>query len=886
MGFARCLGLLSSLACWAAQAVASGSAPPRGALPDGVTPIHYSLELRASPGEPRFSGSISIDVMLAMPQPSLWLHGKDLTVSRSEVILQDGRRVAAQYAQIDAAGIARVTFADTVPAGLIRLELDYDAPVSTRGVDALALFVEGAGRYLSSQSFAIHARQILPCFDEPRFKTPFDVRIVTGERFAVVTNSAELESQPLPGGRKRVVFSRSKPLPTYLLYFGIGDFTAAVPAPLPPSAVRSNGLPLRGFAGQGKAPMLAYALRHTTDFVSALESYFGIAYPYEKLDLLAVPIYDGGMENAAAIVYGENYLLLTPQASLEQRRSYAYVHAHELAHQWFGNLVTPYWWDDLWLNESFATWMANRTVARWPQGPIFAREGQRMGIAAMDVDSRASARRLREPVRYAEDIGGRLNPLIYDKGNAILGMFEAYAGEDAFRDGVRHYLRKYAFGSVRVDDFLQAVEEGARRPGLAQAFRSFVDQPGVPLIETSWACSDGRLDVTLVQSRYRPAGSRLTPQQRWRAPVCLAYDDDGKRARSCDILAAEKQQRNFSVKACPRAVMPNAGGTGYYRFALSRERFAALTEDIEHANAAEALALEDSLAAAMAVGSVSQDAYLGAVRSMTQHPAWDVRIAPLPRLTFILDYMARGEARERLKREIEALYMPMVVAVGLDDLGAKAESSDEAALIRAAVVPFLAWKTNARELRAELARRGRAYLGFGGDGRLHPQAVSSALVAPALSEALRESGQSFFIDLLRAFRESTDFVFRDQVITALAADTRNASEVRALLLSDDLRQGDIEWLFARQAQHVENLPASWSWLERHWDELIPRLSDYQYGSIIGAMGGFCTVKDRQTVESALRERVEPLRHGARILADTLERIDLCVARRGLSLSGG
>jgi cytosol alanyl aminopeptidase len=647
-----------------ADAVAP-SAVPKGPLPQSVVPRHYRIDLTILPEQKRYSGEVRIRVFLAEPTQLIWLHGNDLAVEEAYVLDAGGRRIAARYAQVDPTGVARLSVDQKIAAGESTLVLRYDAPFRTADIDGLAKVAAGGRVYAVSELYPSDARRVFPCFDEPRFKTPFDVTITAHRKHAVITNSPELRREPVSPDLQRVTFATSKPLSTYLLTFAVGDFDVVSAQSIAASAVRDHQLPLRGVAVHGKGAKLRYALDSTAGILRELEAYFGVAYPYDKLDLITFPNYDGAMESAAAITFGENLLLMGEDASLIQKRAHAYVQAHELAHQWFGNLVTPSWWDDLWLNESFATWMGHRTTARWAPGRSFERENLHAGLSAMDIDSRSGARPLRLPMPTAADMAANRNILIYSKGNAVLAMFEGYAGETQFRRGVQLYMRRFPFSVVRADDFLQALEEGSGSPGIAPALRSFIDQPGVPLLTIDWRCEENSLVADLAQSRSLPLGSRLEAQRQWQLPVCLSFDQGAAREKRCTLLSEARRTVTFPISSCPRTVMPNAEGSGYYRFSLPSARLAALVENVDRLDAAEALALEDSLAAEVAAGRIDVAVYLAAVERFAANPAWDVSVAPLPRLTLLARYLLDDGERERARRYMLRLYEPQLRKLGL-----------------------------------------------------------------------------------------------------------------------------------------------------------------------------------------------------------------------------
>src|SRR5262245_61060811 len=438
-------------------------APPPGRLGHAVVPAHYSLDLAIDPSRHEFGGTIVIDVTLAEPRASIWLHGKDLQVSEAYVTDSQSRRVDATYAEKLDSGVALLSFAKILPAGATKLHFVYSAPFNT-SANALFKVVRGERAYAVTQFEAIAARQTFPSFDEPGFKTPFDIAITARKGDVVVTTTPEIGQKDLDNGSVRHIFKTTRPLPTYLIAFAVGLYDVADIGPIPPNAVRDHPLPLRGIAAAGQGKRFRYALENTAGLLSALEAYFGTPYPYEKLDLIAVPeSFGGAMENVGAITYDEYLVLMDANAPVDQRRDYATTHAHEMAHMWFGDLVTPAWWNDIWLNESFATWMQNKAAqAYWPAGE-FEREIQKGALGAMAQDSLAAARAIRQPVNTNDEANGVFDDITYDKGGGVLSMLERYVGEREFRDGVRRYLKQHADGTASAEAFIAAVAAASRR---------------------------------------------------------------------------------------------------------------------------------------------------------------------------------------------------------------------------------------------------------------------------------------------------------------------------------------------------------------------------------------------------------------------------------------
>ena len=411
--------------------------------------------------------------------------------------------------------------------------------------------------YAYTQFESIAARDAFPCFDEPGFKIPFDTTLVVPAGDEAVANTHEIERKT-EGGSLRVHFAPTLPLPSYLVAFAVGPLEI-VPAPdVPPNAVRKRPLPLRGVTTKGHGKEIAYALAHAGEILAVLEQIFGIEYPYDKLDILAVPDKGGAMENPGAVTFADELLLFDEKtAPVWQKRAYASVVAHEFAHQWVGDLVTAAWWDDIWLNEAFATWIGSKAADTWDP-KVEAKLELLEGIqGAIGADALVSARAIRQPIESNNDIENAFDSITYEKGGGVLSMFERWVGADTFQRGLHEYLSQHRFGNATADDFLSA-ESTASGKDVKTAFHTFLDQPGVPFVEAEVQCGDGGPRLHLKQSRYLPLGSTGDPNKTWQIPVCARYQT-GKDVKEACVLLADHEGDIGSRRQVPRLGVSELG---------------------------------------------------------------------------------------------------------------------------------------------------------------------------------------------------------------------------------------------------------------------------------------------------------------------------------------
>ena len=854
-------------------------------------PVHYRIALTVVPQDERFSGRTEIDVRLSEPRDFIYLHGRDLNVTSAEAVTQDGTVLTANYEQLDESGVVRLSFEDTLPAGNATLRFVYDAPFN-RALTGLYKIVDQGDSYAFSQLEPISGRRIFPSFDEPRFKTPFDLEITVRAEHEIVSNTTPLSVELLDGGMKRVVFTTTERLPTYLLVFAVGPLDIVEGPTIPANEVRDRPVPLRGITARGRGAAIRYALDNTPQIVAILERYFDTPYPFDKLDIIAAPDFRAGaMENAGAIVYRETLILMDENAPLRQLRGYAYVHAHELAHQWFGNLVTPRWWDDIWLNEAFATWMGHLATTEWFPDGEYDRDTLHDALWVMGLDSLPSARRIREPV---EDPGGIFNAfdgITYSKGAGVLAMFENFLGAGPFQDGVRLHMERFAFGTASTEDFLTSLAEGADRAEVLPAFSSFIDQPGVPVVTVRSTCEAGSGVVSLSQKPYAPFGITPPEDRRWRVPVCLraldgAADAGGAAARTCVMLDTAEAKFAFdgvcgAAPPAAAALMPNAGGQGYYRFALDGEGWRALLAAKDHLDAAEQVSVLDNLDAALRAGGAEAALLFEGLDALVPEGEWDVVDKATQILAALEDTVIEAQDRERFAQKGRELIGPRFAALGLVPRQGEAVGDQ---LQRHTTAWFLVGTAGDTALRAELAQGGRAYVASGGQDAA---GLSPDLLTDALWSAVAEGGPDFGRVVIDSIIASTNAEYRRSALFALtaaapsttAADEAFLHEVNALMLSDDLRGNETTLLMSYLLGEPERYVGTWGWIKANIEGLEERLQLNRMAGVIRRLDGTCDAALRDELEAFFTPRLDRYDGAPRALALTLQSIERCLAFR-------
>jgi alanyl aminopeptidase len=847
---------------------------PTGRLGDTVVPTHYRLELRIDPTQESFSGKVSIDARISDALDSIWLHGKDFEVD--EIVLTDaaGNRVAANYEQKHDSGISLVSLDHTVDAGTVTLDIRFRRPFET-GTNGLFRILRGEDAYAATQMEPIAARKVFPGFDEPAFKVPFDLILETRSDHVAITTTPETSTETLDDGYVRRVFDTTRPMPTYLLAFAVGPYDLVDYGTIPANAIRDRELPLRAIAARGLGDRLTYALENTDGILTELEQYFGTPYPYRKLDLIAVPGgFGGAMENIGAITYNEVLLLMDENSPISQRRSYTAVHAHELGHMWFGNLVTPEWWNDIWLNESFASWIMFKAAdAYWPDGE-FDRETQKRALNAMGNDSLAAARQIREPVDHNHSISDAFDSITYQKGGGVLAMLERYVGEDDFQAGVRLHMKRHADKTATAEDFIASVAEGSDRAEIEASFKSFIEQPGVPLLSTRLDCTDSANPQLIVsQQRYAPLGSAIDPDSgQWHVPMCIAYSTGGEERSQCALLAEVEQTIDLDADSCPSLVHPNADGAGYYRFAFDDAGWLSLIGEVSGMAPAEALALGDSLHAAFRAGKVSGDTYVAGMAALVNHDTWDVADAATNHLESITNILDTDQ-------------LPVVERAFRDIVGprfGRLPNSDDAgtALLRQRMQRFLVVTAKNQEMREPLARNAVARIGL--DGEEDPSAAPASELETILSIGVQDIGEPFFDLLLVQAQTDEDPAFRSAARGALARveDPALVRKLQEALLEGKFQGTDFLGIVFRQMARAATTELTYEWLVENYDEIIEQLPDSYRARALPALGSaFCSAERADEWQAFVQARADQLPGYERTLAQATESVRLCAALR-------
>ena len=844
---------------------------PLGQLTDAVRPLAYRIDLTVDPAQENFSGHVEIDATLKVPSTFIDLHGRGLKMSKAAATA-GGQTITGTWHEIEASGVARLVFASPLPAGPVTFAFDYQAPFGSGPAGMFRVKV-GDDWYSWTQFESIDARAAFPGFDEPGFKVPFSVTLRTKPGQMAVSNAPEL-SVTTENGLAVHRFAPTLPLPTYLVAMMVGPFVA-VESTVPATPQRASPLPVRIVTTKQNGGKIAFALEGTKGIVTHLERYFDQPFPYPKLDQITSPIMPGAMENAGADLYADAILVLDDQASTGQKRTFGMVVSHELAHQWFGDLVTPAWWDDIWLNESFANWMGFRIGDEWRPELNIKAGALAEGFTAMRTDALVAGRAIHQPIPTNAKIDEAFDSITYGKGGHVVAMIAGYMGDAKFRAGVRNYMAAHRYGNATTTDFFAAMAQASGDPRIVPAMQSFTDQQGVPLV-TFTPGAKGSFRVT--QSRYAMLGANPAAE-RWGVPLCARR---AAGAKQCQLLTAASGTVTLRGSG---ALIPNVGGTGYYRFELPARDWDQLIAMGGKLPGGEAQALADSLYASFRAGRATPAQLLAGAEQLALNPDSYASKAGMDTLEILANtgmFSPAGEAGYH--RLIERIYRPKLKAMGFTPRTAAYAGEDpEKSQTREQVVEQLALGARDPALRSQLGSAGRAYLA--GDSA----ALDPTWFGAAFSVILDQDGLAAAKQLAERGLASQDPILRPAALYSVAGsgNPEIAKWVLDGFTDPRLRRSERLGLIRTVIADKGTRELGFEWLKVHFDELANGGGGIFFtAGLPRTVAGFCSGQRADEIAALLGSKLAG-KTGALELARTIERVRSCGVlkdTRGAALS--
>ncbi|MEM7586432.1 MAG: M1 family aminopeptidase [Acidobacteriota bacterium] len=821
-------------------------------LGDDVVPTFQAIELEIDADRPDYRGEVRIELEVRRATRHFLLHSEGLTIERLALRSVQGE-VAVKH-QPENAEVLRVTAEEPLAEGAYALEIAFTNPFDTTAVSLYRMEADGVG-YVFSQFQADDAREAFPCWDEPRFKFPYQMTLKVPEAHLAITNTPALEER-VEDGWRTTVFAKTPPMPSYLLAVATG--------PLEAVEMPGLGVPGRLITVQGQSHLTQLAKEMTPPILKALEDYFGRPYPYAKLDFLALPeFWPGAMENPGAVTYADRILLVdADSASVGQRRRMAGIIGHELAHMWFGDLVTMAWWDDLWLNEAFATWMGDKAAHRvFPQFGIDVTAVER-AQGVLRQDARATTRAIRKPVDSVKNLLDGLG-LTYQKGRAVLGMFEQWLGPDVFQRGVVSYIEEHAWGNAQAADLWRALDKASGKP-VSQAMTTFFEQPGFPLIDLE-ILEDGRIQLT--QERFRNYGSK-SPAQAWQIPVTLKVSIEGDVREITVLLEASSQVVDLGG-ASPAWIYPNANSNGYYRWRLPAAQLEALAKNASSVlTPRERVGLIGNVSALLDAGSIRGDQYLGVLGELAHDPEPLVVTSMLGALQRVKTAFVPAELEDAFAGYVRRTLRPALVRFGMQQVAGEPEA---VSLVRPTLYGWLGSEGQDPEVLAAARRMAAAYM-------KDPSKVDPALAGVALGLAAFEGDRKRFDEYTRRLESAESPVGRRLFLQALGAFRSTELRQAALdySLTGKLRPNELVVPIQALAGTAAGRELAYRWMTQHFDALVSRLPPLFVGFMPRFAAG-CSAERLEHARGFFAERGNPMVMSQ--LEKVSEEVNDCVSLR-------
>ena len=834
-------------------------------LPSNAVPVHYTLALTPDLKAATFSGNETIDVMVKETTKTITLNAAEIEFQSvtalvgcfsSEHCLSALQPATASVSLDKEKEQATFTFPSVIPPGKLELYIRYTGILNNE-LRGFYLSKTAKRNYAVTQFEPTDARRAFPSFDEPAFKATFDISLTVDSGDSVISNSPVASDTPGPAaGKHTVAFSTTPKMSTYLVAFLVGDFQCTYG--------EQDGVKLGVCSTPDKVSLAPFALDVAKFTIHYYDDYFGIHFPLKKLDFIGIPDFEAGaMENFGAITFREDALLVDPKtASLHDQIVAATDITHEMAHQWFGDLVTMQWWDNIWLNEGFATWMENKPAAAMHPDwniPQTVASGEQN---TLNIDAQPTTRSIRARADTPDEINQMFDGIAYGKAGDVLLMVENYLGEETFRKGVHAYLEAHEYGNATAEDFWNAQTAVSHKP-VDKIMESLVAQPGAPIL-TFAEPSAGKVGVT--QRRFYLSPSITpNPAQKWTLPVCFKTEE----GNPCDLLTPETSSLTLPMSPI---FFANAGGKGFYRTAYAPAQYQALVRQVETGLAPEErISLIGDEWAQVRSHKVEVGDYLNLLAALKSDPDAEVLSLALIDFAAVADQVAAGNReRDALAHWVRANFAPVYAALGPP----APDDSPNKRQLRASVLGLLGYYGDDSEAIAEARQVANRYLD-------DPTTVDPTLSATALGIAAENGDAALFDKLQHVYETSTDPALHEHALQLLVEFRDPALLDRALnySVSSKVRNQDSAIQLAIALQIPDNRDQAWQFIKSHWDQVHAQLTTDMGSYLVSYTGAFCTAETRDDIKNFFADhKVEAadveLKH-------SLEHIDGCIELRGL-----
>jgi alanyl aminopeptidase len=756
-----------------------------------IKPSFQQITLKVDPDSPSFSGETSITIDVTKAIDTIGFYQKDLNIQQAYLMNGDIRiplTVSSHNYNIQHGKATQ-----NIAANRYTLHIVFDGKFNTTSDGMYLSKFEGLN-YVFTQFEDMYARQAFPGFDEPGFKIPYQVTIMSPEKHTVLSNTL-VNKRTVKDGWQTVEFNKTKPMPTYLVALAVGELDAY--------DIPNLSVPGKIYTPKGQSQRTKFAAKNTAGILQNLENYFGSAYPYQKLDFVAVPNFTfGAMENVGLVTYRSSLLLLDDEPRLAEQSSTLNVIAHELAHMWYGNLVTMAWWDDLWLNEAFASWMASKVMMDlYPEQNFKDRLVQE---GAFGADASPTVKPVKKVVRSQSDVMDGLG-LNYSKGESILQLIESMVGEKAFQKGVQTYMKNNAWRNAQADDLWKVLSTVADFD-VPTMMKTYLEQPSYPLVEFA---ANGEIS----QSRYHVKGAEVE-EQTWIVPLAISYKKNGKVSRT--NLFLNTARKTVIELAEADWIFPNENAMGYMRWKVSTEQLAGLLEDISVLNVREKKSLLYNTEALFSAGEIDLGEMMMVMDALVDDSNPMIGRAVVSTMSDFL-YLVDKENEAIFGRFIAKKLTPWFERLGVED---KPDDSTDTSRLRGSVYGMLSRYANTPKVEKVSAQLANQYL-------TDPASVPRSIATRALRNMSRFSDQDWFTKLKNLYVANTDANIRGTISRAMIfTDEQQITKTLDFALSDHVSPANAMINVYAAISGLDDQTIFYIWLDKNFDALSKKMPAY------------------------------------------------------------
>lgn len=830
-------------------------------LPQTVVPESYDLTFTPDLMKATFAGEEVIHVKVTQPTTSITLNSAELQFQEASITAGGATQKAT--ASFDAGKEqATLTVGKEMAPGPAEIHIQFTGILNDK-LRGFYLSKSERRNYAVTQFENTDARRAFPCFDEPAFKAAFNITLVVDKGDVAISNSKITSDTPGPGdGKHTVKFAPSPKMSSYLVAMLVGDFVCREGG--------TDGIPIRVCSLPEQKNMTAFGLDASENVLKYYDQYYSIKYPYGKLDHIVFPDFAAGaMENVGAITYRDSFLLIDEKtSSFDSKQNVANTVAHEMAHQWFGDLVTMQWWNDIWLNEGFATWMAWKPLEQWkPEWNIKQQEIQET-LGALNADSLDSIRPIRQNADTPADIQALFDGIAYQKAASVLRMVEAYVGPEMFQKGVNAYLEKHKYANATAEDFWNQITESSGKP-VDKIMAAFTEQPGAPLVEVKNECKGDKTEVTLTQERYFSDATRMAAgsNEMWPIPVNLL--PSATKQPVYHLLA--KKSETFELPGCSAWVYGNAEARGYYRSSYDPAVFAKMGADVENVfSAEERVRVPGDAWALVRIGRLNIGDYLNLLEKMQNERSREVLQTMIQHIPTIHDQFVAPADRPAFEKWVRDFLTP--IAKDLGETAVPGEAPEKEAL-RGDIFAMLAQYGRDPALVAKARATAEEYM-------RDPQSVSPELAGKALVIAAMNGDAALYDQYVAHLKTAKSPDEYGSYLQALGMfpQPELAKRTYELVLGPGVKNQDLYALYFPLVNYRVQ-PEAWELFKTDFPAILKKVDGPDAVNLAQVAGAFCDARLRDDAQRFFAEQKLP--GTERILQNAKDAVNACIQVRDL-----